>query len=133
MEETQVKFATLPRKYINNVGRFVDPSRKSVARTREAITSLWTNSPKLNNQLKEERRNRMLGKARRDEYIQQLAANKATIAASSKKKDVTAVVSKGLYILKYPSKSDKEQIKARALGDPQQPVEACRRALVNQG
>ena len=86
------------------VGKFAD------------LTTLLTNYPELNIQMKEGMLEKMLGRARSDECIQQLMASKAIVAASSKKKDVTAVVSKGLDITNSPSKRDKEQIKARGLG-----------------
>ena len=60
-------------------------------------------------------------------------ASKAIIDASSKKKDATAIVSKGLNIVKSPSKSDNEQIKARALGGLCKMAEACRGYLINPG
>ena len=65
-----------------------------------------TNYPELNNQLKEGLLEKMLGRARSDEGIQQPRASKA----------ILAVVSKMLAIANSPSKRDKEQIKARALG-----------------
>ena len=61
VEETQLKFATLLQKYLNHGGKFVDPSRKSVARIVVAITTLLTNSPELSNQRKEGLLERMLG------------------------------------------------------------------------
>ena len=65
-----------------------------------------TNYPELNNQLKEGLLEKMLGRARSDEGIQQPRPSKA----------ILAVVSKMLAIANSPSKRDKEQIKARALG-----------------
>ena len=50
---------------------------------------------------------------------------KAIIATSSKKKDVTAVVSKGLNIVKSPCKSDNEKIKAQGLVGLCRLAEAC--------
>ena len=77
------------------VGKFVDPSTKSRVRIVVAITTLWTNSTELNNQLKEGLLERMLVRARSGKNIQQLVDSQAIIAASSKKKDRMAVVSKG--------------------------------------
>ena len=54
----------------DSVGKFVDPSRKSMARIVMAITTRVTNYPKLNNQLKEGLREGTLGRARSDKYIQ---------------------------------------------------------------
>ena len=75
------------------VGKFVDPSMKSMARIVVAIPALSTNPPEWNHQLKEGLLERMLVRARGDKYIQQLMASQAIIAASSKKKDGTAVFS----------------------------------------
>ena len=114
------------------VGKFVDPSMESMARRVVGITTLLTNSPKLkNNQLKEGLLERMLVMARSDEYIQHLVASKAIITASCKKKDMTAVVSKGLDIFKSLCKSDNEQIKSRALVGLCKLAQACRRFLIN--
>ena len=84
------------------LGKFVDPSREPLARKIGALTTLLTNYPELNdNQLKEGLLERILEGARRDQYVQPLVASKAITAAFSKKKDVTAVVSKGLDIVKF--------------------------------
>ena len=73
----------------NTVGKFVDPSMKSMARRVVAITARLTNSPELNNNaLKEGLLERMMGMARSGGYLQPLGASKAIIAASSKKKGV---------------------------------------------
>jgi hypothetical protein len=50
----------------------------------------------------------MLVMARSEEYLQQLVASEAIIAAASKKKDASVIVSQGLDILKslYMSKND---------------------------
>ena len=90
--------------------------------------------------------------ARSDEYIQQLVASEAIIAAASKKKDVTAIVNQGLDILKTLYKSSNDHIKVRALvglcklgasggsdaalrpfadGSSTKLAEACRRFLIN--
>ena len=120
-----------------------------------AITTLLTNAPELgNSQLKEGLLEMMLVMARSDDYIQQLVASEAIIAASSKKKDVTAIVSQGLDIVKSLYKSDNEHIKVRALvglcklgasggsdaalrpfadGSSTKLAEACRRFLINPG
>ena len=57
----------------------------------------------------------MLGRIRGDECIQQLGASDAIVAASSKKKDGTAIVSQGIDIVKSPYQSDNEHGKVRAL------------------
>ena len=67
-----------------------------------------------NSQWKEGLLEMMLGMARRDEYIQQLMASEAIIAASRKKRGVTASVSQGFDILEFLYKSDHVQIKVRA-------------------
>ena len=114
VEEIQLKFATLLQTYLNHVKKFVDTSRKSMARTIVVSTTRVTNSPELNHQLREGPLERMMGRPRSDEYIQQLMASKAISASSGKKKDLTTAVSKGLNIVRSPSKSDNEQVKARA-------------------
>ena len=59
-----------------------------------AISTLLTNAPELgNSQLNKGLLEMMLVMARSDEYIQQLVASEAIIAAASKKKDITAIVS----------------------------------------
>ena len=98
-----------------------------------AILTLSTNPPEWNHHLKEGLLERMRVKARWDQYIQQLMASQAIIAASSKKKDGTAVVSTGPDIVKSPSQSGNEQIKARALGGLGRLAEACRRFLIKPG
>ena len=97
------------------------------------ITTLLTSYPELINQLKEGLLERTLGRTRSGEYIQQPMASKAITAASRKKKDGTAVVSKGLDIAKSPSKSDNEQVKAWALGALCKRAEASMRFLINPG
>jgi hypothetical protein len=63
-------------------------------RRREALIAEVTNAPELGNrQLEEGLMEMMLVMARSDEYIQQLVASEAIIAAASKKKDITAIVS----------------------------------------
>ena len=66
-------------------------------RRREALIAEVTNAPELgNSQLKEGLLEMMLVMARSDEYIQQLVASEAIIAAASKKKDITAIVNQWL-------------------------------------
>ena len=55
----------------------------------------------------------MLVMARSEEYVQQLVASEAIIAAASKKKDATAIVTQGLDILKSLYKSKNDHIKGR--------------------
>ena len=57
----------------------------------------------------------MLVMARSDEYVQQLVASEAIIAAASKKKDATAIVTQGLDILKTLYKSKNDHIKVKFL------------------
>ena len=59
--------------------------------------------------------------------------SKAIIAASSKKKDILAVVNMGLNIIKSLCKSDNKKIKAQALGGLCRLSEACRRSPINPG
>jgi hypothetical protein len=53
----------------------------------------------------------MLVMARSEEYLQQLVASEAIIAAASKKKDASVIVSQGLDILKSLYKSKNDHIK----------------------
>merc|ERR1719400_2152142 len=96
----------------------------------------------------------MLVMAQSDDYIQQLVASEAIIAAASKKKDVTAIVKQGLDIVKSLYKCNNDHIKVRALvglcklgasggsdatmrpfadGSSTKLAEACRRFLVHPG
>ena len=78
-----------------------DHTLESKVRIVVAITTLLTNAPEPgNSQLKEGLLETMLVMARSDEYTQQVVDNEAIIAASDKKKDVTAIVSQGLDIVK---------------------------------
>merc|ERR1719283_344024 len=133
--------------------KLMDPSMESKVRIVVGITTLLTNAPELgNSQLKEGLLEMMLVMARSEEYIQQLVASEALIAAASKKKDVTAIVNQGLDILKTLYKSSNDHIKVRALvglcklgasggsdaalrpfadGSSSKLAEACRRFLIN--
>lgn len=133
--------------------KLMDPGMESKVRVVAAITTLLTNAPELgNSQLKEGLLEMMLVMARSEEYIQQLVASEAIIAAASKKKDVTAIVNQGLDILKALYKSSNDHIKVRALvglcklgasggsdaalrpfadGSSSKLAEACRRFLIN--
>jgi len=133
--------------------KLMDPGIESKVRIVVAITTLLTNAPELgNSQLKEGLLEMMLVMARSDEYIQQLVASEAIIAAASKKKDSTAIVNQGLDILKTLYKSSNDHIKVRALvglcklgasggsdaalrpfadGSSIKLAEACRRFLIN--
>ena len=64
VEDIQLKFATLLQTYLNHIGKFMNTSRKSMARTIGASTTRLTNSPELNHQLREGLLERMLGRAR---------------------------------------------------------------------
>jgi len=133
--------------------KLMDPGLESKVRVVVAITTLLLNAPELgNSQLKEGLLEMMLVMARSEEYIQQLVASEALIAAASKKKDVTAIVNQGLDILKTLYKSSNDHIKVRALvglcklgasggsdaalrpfadGSSSKLAEACRRFLIN--
>merc|ERR550519_2881162 len=133
--------------------KLMDPGIESKVRIVVAITTLLNNAPELgNSQLKEGLLEMMLVMARSDEYIQQLVASEAIIAAASKKKDVSAIVNQGLDILKTLYKSTNDHIKVRALvglcklgasggsdaalrpfaeGSSTKLAEACRRFLIN--
>ena len=80
--------------------KLMDPGNESKVNIVVAITALLTNAPELgDSQLKEGLLEMMLVMARSDEYIHQLVASEAIIAAASKKKDVSAIVNQGLDIL----------------------------------
>merc|ERR1719244_1619733 len=133
--------------------KLMDPGMESKIRAVVGITNLLLNAPELgNSQLKEGLLEMMLVMARSDEYVQQLVASEAIIAAASKKKDVTAIVNQGLDILKTLYKSSNDHIKVRALvglcklgasggsdaalkpfadGSSLKLAEACRRFLIN--
>merc|ERR1719234_2711287 len=73
--------------------KLMDPGIESKVRIVVAITTLLTNAPELgNSQLKEGLLEMMLVMARSEDYIQQLVASEALIAAASKKKDARAIV-----------------------------------------
>lgn len=131
----------------------MDPGLESKVRVVVAIITLLLNAPELgNSQLKEGLLEMMLVMVRSEEYIQQLVASEALIAAASKKKDITAIVNQGLDILKTLYKSSNDHIKVRALvglcklgasggsdaalrpfadGSSSKLAEACRRFLIN--
>merc|ERR1719295_1465452 len=135
--------------------QLLDPSMESKVRVVVGITTLLTNAPELgNSQLKDGLLQMMLVMAQSDDYIQQLVASEAIIAAASKKKDVTAIVRQGLDIVKSLYKCNNDHIKVRALvglcklgasggsdatmrpfadGSSTKLAEACRRFLVNPG
>merc|ERR1711962_1263700 len=135
--------------------QLLDPSMESKVRVVVGITTLLTNAPELgNSQLKDGLLEMMLVMAQSDDYIQQLVASEAIIAAASKKKDVTAIVKQGLDIVKSLYKCNNDHIKVRALvglcklgasggsdatmrpfadGSSTKLAEACRRFLVNPG
>merc|ERR1712240_574744 len=94
----------------------------------------------------------LLAMAQSEEYIEQLVASEAIIAATAKKKDASSIISQGMDILKTLYKSKNDHIKVRALvgmcklgssgghdasiaplaaGSTEKLAEACRRFLVN--
>jgi len=96
----------------------------------------------------------MLTMAKTDDYVQQLAAVEAIIAAIQKKKDSNSIVNSGVDILKQLYQSKDDHIKVRALvglcklgasaghdasmrpfadGSTTKLAEACRRFLINPG
>ena len=94
--------------------QLLDPSMESKVRVVVGITTLLTNAPELgNSQLKDGLLQMMLVMAQSDDYIQQLVASEAIIAAASKKKDVTAIVKQGLDIVKSLYKCNNDHIKVR--------------------
>ena len=136
--------------------KLMDPSLESKVRISTAITTLLKHAPDLgNSQLtKDGFLQMLLAMAQSDEYIEQLVASEALIAATAKKKDANAIISQGMDILKLLYKSKNDHIKVRALvgmcklgssgghdasirpladGSSEKLAEACRRFLVNPG
>lgn len=134
--------------------KLMDPSLESKVRISTAITTLLKHAPDLgNSQLtKEGFLQMLLAMAQSEEYIEQLVASEALIAATAKKKDATAIINQGMEILKTLYKSKNDHIKVRALvgmcklgssgghdasirplaeGSSEKLAEACRRFLVN--
>merc|ERR550519_2641357 len=133
--------------------KLLSPDTESKVRLVAAVTTLLLHAPELGNtQIKEGLLEMMLVMARSDDYIQQLVASEAIIAAASKKKDVTVIVQQGTDILKTLYKSSNDHIKVRALvglcklgasggsdaalrpfadGSSTKLAEACRRFLIN--
>eukprot|EP00088_Acartia_fossae_P020179 TRINITY_DN21830_c0_g1_i4.p1 TRINITY_DN21830_c0_g1~~TRINITY_DN21830_c0_g1_i4.p1 ORF type:complete len:868 (-),score=244.57 TRINITY_DN21830_c0_g1_i4:118-2613(-) len=135
--------------------QLMDPSIESKVRLVSAITTLLQNAPEVgNSQLKEGVLQMMLVMAQSEDYMQQLVACEAIIAAANKKKDATAILNQGLEIIKSLYKSKDDHIKVRALvglckvgasggsdaslrpfadGSSTKLAEACRRFLINPG
>jgi len=134
--------------------KLMDPGLESKVRITVAITTLLKHAPDLgNSQLtKEGFLQMLLAMAQSDEYIEQLVASEAIIAATAKKKDASSIISQGMDILKTLYKSKNDHIKVRALvgmcklgssgghdasikplaeGSGEKLAEACRRFLVN--
>ena len=134
--------------------KFADQGLESKVRITAAITTLLKHAPELgNSQLtKEGFLQMLLAMAQSDEYIEQMVASEALIAATAKKKDASSIITQGMDILKTLYKSKNDHIKVRALvgmcklgssaghdasmrplaeGSNEKLAEACRRFLVN--
>jgi len=134
--------------------KLVDESLESKVRITVAITTLLKHAPDLgNSQLtKDGFLQMLLAMAQSEEYIEQLVASEALIAATAKKKDASAIINQGMDILKTLYRSKNDHIKVRALvgmcklgssgghdasirpladGSSEKLAEACRRFLVN--
>merc|ERR1719445_2304564 len=134
--------------------KLMDQGLESKVRITCAITTLLKHAPELgNSQLtKEGFLQMLLAMAQSEEYIEQLVASEAIIAATAKKKDASSIISQGMDILKTLYKSKNDHIKVRALvgmcklgssgghdasikplaeGSGEKLAEACRRFLVN--
>ena len=121
-----------------------------------AVTTLLKHAPDLgNSQLtKDGFLQMLLAMAGSEEYIEQLVASEALIAATAKKKDAASIIGQGMDILKTLYRSKNDRIKVRALvgmcklgassghdaslrpladGSSEKLAEACRRFLVNPG
>ena len=137
--------------------KLLDPSMESKVRCTVAITSLLKNAVELGmGQIsKDGVIPMMLEMAKSDNYVMQVAAAEALIAATAKKKDSSTILQQGIDVLKQLYKSSKnDHIKVRALvgmcklgassghdaslrpfadGSTEKLAEACRRFLVNPG
>ena len=132
------------------------PSTESCVRAVVGMTTLLNGCPELGTSQisKEGVLNMMLTMAKTDDYVQQLAASEAIIAATQKKKDSNMIVQQGVDILKQLYQSKNDHIKVRALvglcklgasaghdaslrpfadGSTNKLAEACRRYLINPG
>ena len=98
---------------LRSIARFISGKLNRAA---GPVTTLLLHAPELGNtQIREGLLEMMLVMARSEDYIQQLVASEAIIAAASKKKDVTVIVQQGTDILKTLYKSSNDHIKVRAL------------------
>jgi len=137
--------------------KLLDPSMESKVRCTVAITTLLKNAVELGmGQIsKDGVIPMMLEMAKSDNYVMQVAAAEALIAATAKKKDSSTILQQGIDVLKQLYKSSKnDHIKVRALvgmcklgassghdaslrpfadGSTEKLAEACRRFLVNPG
>merc|ERR1719348_318653 len=97
--------------------KLMDPGLESKVRITVAITTLLKHAPDLgNSQLtKEGFLQMLLAMAQSEEYIEQLVASEALIAATAKKKDAQSIITQGMDILKTLYKSKNDHIKVRAL------------------
>merc|ERR1719273_2110769 len=97
--------------------KLMDQGLESKVRITAAITTLLKHAPELgNSQLtKEGFLQMLLAMAQSDEYIEQLVASEALIAATAKKKDASSIITQGMDILKTLYKSKNDHIKVRAL------------------
>merc|ERR550519_1676070 len=134
--------------------KLLDQGLESKVRITVGITTLLKHAPDLgNSQLtKEGFLQMLLAMAQSDEYIEQLVASEAIIAATAKKKDAQSIITQGMDILKTLYKSKNDHIKVRALvgmcklgssgghdasiaplaeGSTEKLAEACRRFLCN--
>ena len=138
------------------MSKLMDQDLESKVRITAAIATLLKHAPDLgNSQLtKEGVLPMMMVMAQSEEYIQQIVASEALIAAAAKKKDANAIISQGMDILKELYKSKDDHIRVRALvgmcklgasgghdatmrpfadGSTTKLAEACRRFLINPG
>jgi len=134
--------------------RLCDQDLESKVRITVAITTLLKHAPELGNSMltKEGVLQMMMVMAQSEEYIQEIVASEALIAAAAKKKDANAIISQGMNILKELYKSKNDQVRVRALvgmcklgassghdasmrpfaeGSTTKLAEACRRFLIN--
>lgn len=97
--------------------KLVNPSMESKVRCVAAISTLLKNAVELGQAqiAKDGVIQMMLAMANSGEYVQQLVASEAIIAATQKKKDTGTLITQGIDILKQLYNSKNDHIKVRAL------------------
>ena len=97
--------------------KLLDPSMEAKVRCVVAITTMLQNATEVGQAqiAKEGILQIMLAMANSDEYLQQLVAAEALIAAAQKKKDTSMIINQGIDVIKRLYNSKNDHIKVRAL------------------